>query len=211
MTSLMGSGIVSTTGGYTIAPDYSRYPNQKPIQISDEVADALNRYKPSRMGVDPDGNPVFYDPEKAKAKKMEALKEKQRKAIQEILDSGRSIDPTKDKVFIDPKTGELTTIKPGLYTVDESQINYVRPKNPGLFDPESQRKNAERRAKVATALLGVSTLAAAIFFRKQIGGVVGKTAGKIFDMAGGAVKFVKNHAQDIAAKVIKFFGKGTVA
>ncbi len=116
----------------------------------------------------------------------------------------RGINPRKDKVYIDPQTGERTTWKPGIY------------------DPEAQQRNADRRAKVARGLLGLSAIAAAIVFRKPIGKAVVAGAKKVAEFAkpiiekgteyaGKAVTFVKDHAQTLIAKVVKFFGKGTSA
>ena len=116
----------------------------------------------------------------------------------------RGINPRKDKVYIDPQTGERTTWKPGIY------------------DPEAQQRNADRRAKVAGGLLGLSAIAAAIVFRKPIGKAVVAGAKKVaefakpfakkgLEYAGKAVNFVKDHAQGLIAKVVKFFGKGTSA
>ena len=116
----------------------------------------------------------------------------------------RGINPRKDKVYIDPQTGERTTWKPGIY------------------DPEAQQRNADRRAKVAGGLLGLSAIAAAIVFRKPIAKAVVAGATKVaefakpfakkgLEYAGKAVNFVKDHAQTLIAKVVKFFGKGTSA
>lgn len=93
---------------------------------------------------------------------------------------------------------------------------------PGIFDPEAQKRNADRRAKVAKVLLGLSALAAAVVFRKPIAKAVVAGATKVAEVAkplltkgleyaGKAVDFVKDHAQTIGTKVIKFFGKGTTS
>lgn len=107
-----------------------------------------------------------------------------------------------------PKTGQF----------DPEQAK--RDFKPGLIMPDEdiRRRNAARRAAVATGLLGISSIAAAIVFRKPIGRAIGKVAGKVIDFAkpvakkgleyaGKAVKFVKGHAQNILAKIVKFFGK----
>lgn len=38
-----------------------------------------------------------------------------------VVPFGQGINPNKDSVFIDPKTGELTTIKPGIYDPDQKE------------------------------------------------------------------------------------------
>ena len=35
--------------------------------------------------------------------------------------SNRKVNPHKDAIFIDPKTGELTTIKPGIYDPEKQE------------------------------------------------------------------------------------------
>ncbi|MBR6722823.1 hypothetical protein IKL64_05160 [bacterium] len=56
--------------------------------------------------------------------------------------SDRKINPHKDSVFIDPRTGELTTIKPGIY------------------DPEK----TEKKGKGGLIALGATIAAAALAF-----------------------------------------------
>ena len=56
--------------------------------------------------------------------------------------SNRKVNPHKDAIFIDPKTGELTTIKPGIY------------------DPEKQ----EKKGKGGLIALGATIAAAALAF-----------------------------------------------
>lgn len=116
----------------------------------------------------------------------------------------RGIDPRKDKVYIDPQTGERTTWKPG------------------IFDPEAQQRNADRRAKVATGLLGLSAIAAAIVFRKPIGKAVVAGAKKVAEFAKpviekGAelvrpvVNKVSEFVRPVIDKVVKFFTKAPTA
>lgn len=63
----------------------------------------------------------------------------------------RSVNPKKDKAYIDPQTGELTTWKPGLY------------------DPEAQEKANKRKKALLTTLVLAVGAAAVWFFTKGKG------------------------------------------
>ena len=148
---------------------------------------AINPYYLNHIGVDPEGNPVVYDTEKAhKARKTPTfinftpsvkpeqrkeiekyieLKIKQQQLIEQILKDKGHIDPRHDKVYIDPKTGELTTWEPGIYN-----LNFDPTKNfkPGIYDPE-QREKAEKSGKTLMGVLGALTAAGLAFlFRGKI-------------------------------------------
>ena len=81
---------------------------------------------------------------------------------------GQGINPNKDSVFIDPKTGELTTIKPGIY------------------DPEQQKKSK----KGIIALGALATAALAFVFRGKIKNIpfVKNTVMPALTKGWGAVK-----------------------
>ncbi len=63
----------------------------------------------------------------------------------------RSVNPHKDKAYIDPKTGEATTWQPGLY------------------DPEAQEKAKKRKKALVTTLVLAVGAAAVWFFTKGKG------------------------------------------
>ena len=132
----------------------------------------FNTIRPHGIGVDSNGNPVYYDPNKAqkykkqpifidfaptttpeqreKIAKLVEAKIKQQQAIMEALKEKGKIDPRHDKVFIDPKTGELTTWKPGIY------------------DPE-QREKANKAGKTLGTVLGAAlALGLAFIFRGKL-------------------------------------------
>lgn len=132
----------------------------------------FNTIRPHGIGVDSNGNPVYYDPNKAqkykkqpifidfaptttpeqreKIAKLVEAKLKQQQAIMEALKEKGKIDPRHDKVFIDPKTGELTTWKPGIY------------------DPK-QREKANKAGKTLGTVLGAAlALGLAFIFRGKL-------------------------------------------
>lgn len=119
-------------------PENEAYERMKKIKNNPYV-------KPDRPGYKPNGEKI--DPE---------VRQKQLEAIKKALAEKGRIDPTKDKVFIDPKTGELTTIKPG------------------LIDPKAEEKRAEagKRAAGLLGLIGAGVLA--FLFRGKIKGGVAK-------------------------------------
>ncbi len=132
----------------------------------------FNTIRPHGIGVDSNGNPVYYDPNKAQKYKKQPIfidfaptttpeqreqiaklveaKIKQQQAIMEALKEKGKIDPRHDKVFIDPKTGELTTWKPGIY------------------DPK-QREKANKAGKTLGTVLGAAlALGLAFIFRGKL-------------------------------------------
>ena len=132
----------------------------------------FNTIRPHGIGVDSNGNPVYYDPNQAqkykkqpifidfaptttpeqreKIAKLVEAKLKQQQAIMEALKEKGKIDPRHDKVFIDPKTGELTTWKPGIY------------------DPK-QREKANKAGKTLGTVLGAAlALGLAFIFRGKL-------------------------------------------
>ena len=103
--------------------------------------------------------------------------------LQEILDKKGKIDPLHDKVYYNPKTGELDTWKPGIY------------------DPN--KKDTHNGAKVIGGLVGAAAaLALAFIFR-----------GKIKAGAGKAMEAAKPLAEQALTKGTEFvkgiFNKGT--
>lgn len=94
---------------------------------------------------------------------------------------------------------------------------------PGLFDPEAQKRSANRRVKVATGLLAGTALAALGFvFRTPIAkaAVVGfekaveigkPLVSKGVEYAGKAVTYLKENGQMLLGKAIKFFAKNNNA
>ena len=121
------------------------------------------------IGVDNEGNPVYYDPKKAKAKKpifidfkenvtpeqrkiiAEKLEAKirQQEAIEKALNDHGRINPLKDKVYLD-ENGELTTWKPG------------------IIDPHREEKEAAAKKKLAGLAAALITAGLAFIFRGKI-------------------------------------------
>lgn len=87
-------------------------------------------------------------------------------------------DPKESKVYIDPKTGELTTWKPGIYNPEQND----------------SKKTVKRAAALVAATAG---LIAAIVFR-----------GKIKAGAMGAYKYIKPYLQKLPQGVKDFGKKG---
>jgi len=164
----------------------------------------LNRtsyYYQNRVGVDNQGNPVYYDPKKAQkkhifidfkegvtpeqreeiAKKIEA-KIKQQEAIEKALKDHGRINPTKDKVFLDAN-GELTTWKPGI-----------------IADPKTQEENAAKARKTAAALAGTLIAAGLAFLFR------GKIKTGAIKLAEAIKPFVKNTVTKGKDLVKKGFG-----
>ena len=147
----------------------------------------FNTIRPHGIGVDSNGNPVYYDPNKAQKYKKQPIfidfaptttpeqreqiaklveaKIKQQQAIMEALKEKGKIDPRHDKVFMDPKTGELTTWKPGIYTPDFDPTKNFKP---GIYDPE-QREKANKAGKTLGTVLGAAlALGLAFIFRGKL-------------------------------------------
>ena len=99
--------------------------------------------------------------------------------LQEILDKKGKIDPLHDKVYYNPKTGELDTWKPGIY------------------DPN--KKDTHNGAKVICGLVGAAAaLALAFIFR-----------GKIKAGAGKAMEAAKPLAEQALTQGKALLTKGT--
>lgn len=108
------------------------------------------------------------------------IKQEQMARIKELLEKNGKIDPTKDKVFYNPKTGELDTIKPG-----------------GIYDPNQKEKTA-KGAKVLGGLIGAAAaLTLAFVFR-----------GKIKSGAGKAMEAAKPFAEQVLTKGKELWAKG---
>lgn len=99
-------------------------------------------------------------------------REKLLEEINKIIEKNGKIDPLKDKVYIDPKTGERTTWKPGLRPLEPKDY----PKNPGLIpDKEiTDKKRAEARKRAAAVGAALLTAVLAFLFRGKIKGGVSK-------------------------------------
>lgn len=159
-----------------------------------------NFYYQNRIGVDNQGNPVYYDPKKANkkalfidfknditpeqreeiAKKIEA-KIKQQEAIEKALKDHGRINPRKDKVFLDAN-GELTTWKPGL-----------------IPDSTTQEEKETKARKTLAALAGAALAAGlAILFRGKIKAGAAKLAEVITPFAKTAL----TKGKDLAKKGI---------
>lgn len=200
---------------------------------------AINPYYLNRVGVEPNGDPVVFDPEKArKAKKTPIfvdfapgvtpdqrkeiakyieLRIKQEQLIAEILKNKGKIDPYHDKVYIDTKTGELTTIKPGLIQL-EKDFDPTKNFKPGIYDPE-QREKAEKRTKTLLGIAGALVAAGLGFlFGGKIKTGVVKAAEKLKpyvknaiaqgkDMINKGKEAIKPYVNAVIEKGKKIFNK----
>ncbi len=161
----------------------------------------FNTIRPHGIGVEPDGSPVYFDPNKAKkpnkkpilidfaptttpeqreqiAKLVEA-RIKQQEAIMEALNEKGKIDPRHDKVFMDPKTGELTTWKPGIY------------------DPEQKEKSSKAGKTLGTVLGAALALGLAFIFR-----------GKLKTLGTKALETLKPYVKTVLTKGQSILNKG---
>ena len=185
------------------------------------------------IGVDNEGNPVYYDPKKAKAKKpifidfkenvtpeqrkiiAEKLEAKirQQEAIEKALNDHGRINPLKDKVYLD-ENGELTTWKPG------------------IIDPHREEKEAAAKKKLAGLAAALITAGLAFIFRGKIKNGAqlleavkpylkgALTKGKdlvkrgiglakpVVEKAGKAVKEVAKKGAELVAPAIKYVKEG---
>ena len=110
--------------------------------------------------------------------------------LQEILDKKGKIDPLHDKVYYNPKTGELDTWKPGIY------------------DPN--KKDTHNGAKVIGGLVGAAAaLALAFIFR----GKIKAGAGKVMEAAKPLAEQALTKGKALLTKGTEFvkgiFNKGT--
>lgn len=130
------------------------------------AVDSLGYVNYNRVGVYPDGSSVYYDPKKAKKKSIYT------DYNPETGQAGKN-NPFKDKVYLDPKTGEYTTWKPGIYNPEQQDSN----------------KAVKRAAGLAAIVAAVIT---AIVFR-----------GKIKTGATKALDLAKPYIDKIVAKTPK--------
>lgn len=152
----------------------------------------------SRIGVDPNGNPVVFDPNKVKnkkqslfiephkgliaptraeiAKKIEA-KLRQEEAIKKALEEKGYIDPRNDKVYLD-SDGNLDTWKPG------------------IIDPHAKEKQEAARKRTATVLGGLAALALGFLFR----GKIKAGAAKLYEAVKPFVKNALTKGKDVIKK-----------
>lgn len=109
--------------------------------------------------------------------------------LQEILDKKGKIDPLHDKVYYNPKTGELDTWQPGIY------------------DPN--KKDTHNGAKVIGLVGAAAALALAFIFR----GKIKAGAGKVMEAAKPLAEQVLTKGKALLTKGTEFvkgiFNKGT--